>query len=54
VSFTPRSIPKPGAGKSTMKVTVGAKVKLGTYKITINATGGGVSHTAALTLDVVN
>jgi kumamolisin len=54
VSFNPRSIPKPGAGKSTMKVTVGAKVKLGTYKITINATGGGVSHTAALTLDVVN
>jgi hypothetical protein len=35
-----------------MTVTVGKKVKLGSYKITINASGGGITHTTAVTLNV--
>ena len=54
VSFSPRTIAKPGAGKSTMTVTVGSKVALGDHKITINATGASVTHTTAVTLDVLN
>ena len=54
VSFSPRTIAKPGAGKSTMTVTVGSKVALGDHKITINGTGAGVTLTTAVTLDVLN
>jgi subtilase family serine protease len=54
VGFSPRSIPKPGSGTSTMKVTVGKGVKLGKHTITINATGGEITHTAQVTLDVLN
>jgi kumamolisin len=54
VSFDPQSIPKPGSGKSTMKVTVDKKVALGNHTITINATGAGVPRTTQVTLDVVN
>jgi kumamolisin len=54
VSFSPGTIAKPGAGKSTMTVTVGSKVALGDHKITINATGASVTHTTAVTLDVLN
>jgi subtilase family serine protease len=54
VSLTPKSIPSPGAGKSTMKVTVGKGVALGNHTITVNATGGGFTHSIQVTLDVVN
>jgi hypothetical protein len=54
VTFTPEAIAKPGAGKSTMKVTVGKKVALGNYPITINATGAGLPKTIQITLDVLN
>jgi len=52
VSFSPKSIPKPGSGTSTMTVTVGSTVKLGDHTITINATGGGITHRIQVTLDV--
>jgi len=52
ISFTPRTIKKPGTGASTMTVKVGKKVKAGTYTITVNVTGGGVSHTLAVPLTV--
>jgi kumamolisin len=54
VTFSPRTIPAPGSGKSTMKVTVGEKVALGNHTITINATGGGVPRETQVTLDVLN
>jgi subtilase family serine protease len=53
VSFSPSSIAKPGSGTSTMKVTVGDGVQLGNHTITINATGGGITHTTQVTLDVL-
>jgi hypothetical protein len=54
VDFKPVTIPKPGSGTSTMKVTVGKGVKLGNHTITINASGGGVTRTIQVTLDVLN
>ena len=54
VSFSPRTIPAPGSGNSTMKVTVGKKVTLGNHTITINATGAGLPRTIQVTLDVLN
>jgi len=53
VVFSPKTIPKPGSGESTMKITVDEKVALGDHTITINATGGGVPHTTQVTLDVL-
>ena len=53
VSFSPSSIAKPGSGKSTMTIMVGDGVALGDHTITINATGGGISHNTQITVDVV-
>jgi kumamolisin len=54
VKFSPRTIPKPGAGTSTMTISVGNNVALGNHTITINATGAGIPRTAQVTLDVLN
>ena len=54
VTFTPSSIAAPGSGTSTMKVTVGRNARLGNHTITITGTGGGVTHTTTVTLDVLN
>jgi subtilase family serine protease len=54
VDFSPSSIPKPGSGSSTMKVTVDKAVKLGNHTITINAVGGGIAKTIQVTLDVLD
>jgi subtilase family serine protease len=54
VTFKPTSIPKPGSGTSTMKVTVGTGVELGKHTITINAEGGNIRHTTQVTLDILN
>ena len=53
VSFSPVTIPRPGSGNSTMKVTVGKGVALGNHPITINAKGGGLPRTVQVTLDVL-
>jgi subtilase family serine protease len=53
VSFSPNPIAAPGAGTSTMTVTVGRNARLGDHTITIKGTGGGISHTTTVTLDVV-
>jgi kumamolisin len=53
VSFSPGTIPAPGSGKSTMKVTVGSGVALGNHTITIDAKGAGVPRTIQVTLDVL-
>jgi kumamolisin len=52
VSFIPDVIAKPGTGTSAMKVKVGAAVKAGNYTITLNVSGGGVTHTLAFVLGV--
>jgi kumamolisin len=54
VSFSPRTLPKPGAGTSTMKISVGKNVALGNHTITINATGAGIPRTTQVTVDVLN
>jgi len=54
VTFTPSSIASPGAGSSTMKVTVGRNASIGNHTITITAKGGGITHTTTVTLTVTN
>jgi subtilase family serine protease len=54
VSLSPATIPAPGSGKSTMKVTVGKRVALGNHTITIDAKGAGLPHTIQITLDVLD
>jgi subtilase family serine protease len=54
VTFSPSSIAAPGSGTSTMTVRVGKSARLGNHTITIKATGGGVTHTTTVTLDVLN
>jgi subtilase family serine protease len=53
VAFTPSSIAAPGAGTSTMKVTVGSRASTGNHTITITAKGGGITHTTTVTLTVI-
>ena len=53
VSFSPKSIAKPGSGKSTLKISVGKKVAVGNHTITINAMGAGIPRTIQVTLDVL-
>jgi kumamolisin len=54
VGFSPKTIPAPGSGKSTMTIKVGKGVALGNHTITINATGGGLPRVTQVTLDVLN
>ncbi|HEY6337253.1 MAG TPA: S53 family serine peptidase [Candidatus Sulfotelmatobacter sp.] len=53
VTFSPNPIPAPGSGTSTMTVTVGRGAKIGAHVITIKGTGGGKTHTATVTLNVI-
>jgi len=53
VTFSPSSIAAPGSGTSTMTVKVGRQGRIGSHTITITGTGGGVTHTTKLTLNVV-
>src|SRR5271157_1016389 len=52
VSFNPGTISAPGAGNSSMMVTVGSNTPLGTYPITVTASGGGLLQTVTMTLTV--
>ncbi len=51
-AFGPASTPAPDAISDTMALSAAASSKPGTYPVTITATGGGISHTAALSLTV--
>lgn len=46
------SIAAPGSGMATLGLTVANTAAPGTYKLTVTATGGGVTKTAPLTLTV--
>jgi kumamolisin len=52
VSFNPKTIAAPGAGISTMTVKVAATVAPGTYAMTVEAVGGGITHKIPMTLVV--
>ena len=52
VAFSPASISAPGAGTSTMTITVPAGTPLGTETITVLGSGGGINTSIALTLKV--
>ena len=50
LAFSPSSIT--GAGTSSLAITVGPSVTVGTYTITVSGSSGGVVHTAKITLAV--
>jgi hypothetical protein len=52
VSFSPNPIVAPGNGASTMTITVGGSTAVGTYPISVTGNGGGIEHTATVTLTV--
>jgi uncharacterized membrane protein len=54
VSFNPQTIPAPGAGSSTMTITVGSNTPVGTYPITVTGNGGGIQQNTAVTLTVTD
>jgi len=53
VSFNPQVIPAPGAGNSTMAITVLQVAKQGTYPITVTGNGGGIQQNTTVTLTVI-
>jgi pseudomonalisin len=52
-AFNPTSIAAPGAGSSTMTISVASSVAAGTYQFTVGASGGGVNSTATVSLIVI-
>ena len=52
VGFIPPILLPPGAGNSTMTITVAAFTKLGTYPIVVTGNGGGIKQTTTVTLTV--
>jgi uncharacterized membrane protein len=52
VSFSPDPIPPPGAGNSRLILTVGSNTGAGTYNIVITGSGGGLQHSATVSLTV--
>ena len=53
-SFTPASIAAPGAGSSTLTISVGSSTPVGTYNVVVNGTGGGQTHSATINLTVTS
>ena len=52
VTVQPVSLPAPGSGRATLTVAVGANTSPGTYALTVNASGNGVTHSAPVVLTV--
>ncbi|MGA2740422.1 MAG: S53 family serine peptidase [Bryobacteraceae bacterium] len=53
ISFSPSSIAAPGAGHSTMTVKISKTATLGDHTVTVTGTGGGVTHSTTVTVDIV-
>jgi kumamolisin len=51
-AFSPTSIAAPGSGSSSLTFTVASTAAAGTYPITVTGTGGGITHTASVSLTV--
>jgi subtilase family serine protease len=54
VTFNPATIPAPGSGHSLMTVSADTGATQGRHTITITGTGGGLTHTTTVTLQVEN
>jgi len=54
VTFNPNPIAAPGAGSSTMTITVGSSTPVGTYPITVTGSGGGIQQNTTVTLTVTD
>ena len=54
ITFAPSTIGAPGAGSSTMTVTVAASTQAGAYPIVVSASGGGDTHNPVFTLTVTS
>jgi len=52
-SFSPTSIPAPGAGSSTLSLAIDASTPVGNYSLTVSGNGGGVRHTIMIPVTVV-
>jgi hypothetical protein len=52
VTFNPSTIPAPGAGSSTMTISVPNNTPLGNYALTVTAKGGGIIQTVPVALTV--
>jgi len=52
VSLNPSRLLAPGAGNSTMTITLGASTPVGTYPITVTGNGGGIQQNATVSLTV--
>jgi hypothetical protein len=50
--FNPAPIPAPGSGSSTLTFTASSTAATGTANVTVMASGGGITHTTAITLTV--
>jgi subtilase family serine protease len=51
-SFAPSRIPSPGSGTSTLTFSAASGVAAGAYTVSITATGGGITQTARITVNV--
>jgi hypothetical protein len=52
VGFSPTTIPAPGSGSSTITISNSTAVVAGTYTLTITATGGSVTKSSTLVVNV--
>ncbi|HET6516156.1 MAG TPA: protease pro-enzyme activation domain-containing protein [Thermodesulfovibrionales bacterium] len=52
-TFSPSSIGAPGAGNSTLTLTVGSSSPAGTYAVTITGIGGGLTHSTTVSLSIL-
>src|SRR5271157_2562078 len=52
VNFNPSTLPAPGAGSSTMTITVGNSTPVGSYPITVTGNGGSIQQNTTVTLTV--
>jgi subtilase family serine protease len=53
VTFSPNPIPAPGSGTSTMTITEGRNAPLGKHTVKITGTGGGVTGTTKIEVNVI-
>jgi kumamolisin len=54
VAFKPSTIAAPGSGTATMEIKVASTAKTGLSTITVTGTGGGVTQTTKVMIDVTN
>jgi len=53
VTLSPTKIAAPGGGSSTLTVSVASTVAVGTYAVNVTATGGGITKTTPVAINVL-